>query len=191
MPLFRSSLPSAGGTLTGGIQIGNRWSVSSTGGMDWASASGVNDVNLYRAGVGVLQTDYSVNVGGTLLVSTGGTAINAVDRGATTNFAAYVLRTATADMWSLQMLNNSTNNVYLSDSANSKTAFMVVPGAVAPNLQLLSATASHGGGVGVIGITNASTVPATNPSGGGVLYAESGALKWRGSGGTITTLGAA
>ena len=36
-----------------------------------------------------------------------------------------------------------------------------------------------------------STVPTANPSGGGVLYVESGALKYRGSSGTITTLAAA
>ena len=39
-------------------------------------------------------------------------------------------------------------------------------------------------------IANVTTVPAT-PSGGGVLYVESGALKYKGSSGTITTLGAA
>ena len=39
-------------------------------------------------------------------------------------------------------------------------------------------------------IANAGTVPTTNPSGGGVLYSEGGALKWRGSSGTITTLAA-
>lgn len=38
---------------------------------------------------------------------------------------------------------------------------------------------------------NADVVPTGNASGGGFLYAEAGALKWRGSGGTITTLGAA
>lgn len=150
MPLFRSSLPSAGGSVSGNL-----------------------------------------TVGGTLLVSTGGTAINAVNRAATTNFGAYVLRTATVDQWSLQMLNNSTNNLYLSDSANGTTALTAVPGATAPNLQLLSATGSHGGGAGVIGITNASTVPTTNPTGGGILYAEGGALKWRGSGGLVTTIAAA
>jgi hypothetical protein len=52
-------------------------------------------------------------------------------------------------------------------------------------------TLALGGGVGVIGITNATTVPTTNPSGGGVLYTEGGALKYRGSSGTVTTLGAA
>ena len=52
-------------------------------------------------------------------------------------------------------------------------------------------TASLGGGVSVIGIRNAQTVPTSNPTGGGVMYVESGALKYRGSSGTITTLGAA
>jgi hypothetical protein len=56
---------------------------------------------------------------------------------------------------------------------------------------LLGISAGVGGGVGVAGIANAVTVPTTNPSGGGVLYAQAGALKWRGSGGTITTIAAA
>lgn len=43
----------------------------------------------------------------------------------------------------------------------------------------------------VIAIPNAVSVPSGNATGGGVLYAEAGALKWRGSSGTITTLGAA
>ena len=45
-----------------------------------------------------------------------------------------------------------------------------------------------GSGVGVIGIANAATVPSSNPSGGGVLYVEGGALKYRGSSGTVTTI---
>jgi len=42
---------------------------------------------------------------------------------------------------------------------------------------------------GVFFIANASAVPTGNPTGGGVLYTEAGALKYRGSSGTITTLG--
>ncbi len=45
-----------------------------------------------------------------------------------------------------------------------------------------------GSGEGVIGIQNRAVAPSTNPTGGGVLYAESGALKFRGSGGTVTTI---
>jgi len=52
-------------------------------------------------------------------------------------------------------------------------------------------TGSFGGGVGVVYIANATTVPTTNPSGGGVLYVQGGALKYRGSSGTITTIAAA
>ncbi|MGW1828834.1 hypothetical protein ACWCO0_09670 [Streptomyces tubercidicus] len=53
---------------------------------------------------------------------------------------------------------------------------------------MLVNTTSTGGGVGVVGVANATTVPATNPTAGGVLYAEGGALKWRGSNGTVTVI---
>lgn len=52
-------------------------------------------------------------------------------------------------------------------------------------------TTEFGSGVGVLGIANATTVPTTNPTGGGVIYIESGALKYRGSSGTVTTIAAA
>lgn len=47
---------------------------------------------------------------------------------------------------------------------------------------------SYGGGDKVIAIANAATVPASNPTGGGILYCEGGALKYRGSSGTVTTI---
>lgn len=50
---------------------------------------------------------------------------------------------------------------------------------------------SYGGGAGVIFIANDNTNPSTNPSGGGIIYVDSGALKYRGSSGTVTTLAAA
>jgi hypothetical protein len=130
----------------------------------------------------------ALTVQGELQVATGGTSINAVDRAATTNFGAYVLRTATVDRWALQMLNDSTNDLLLSDSANGTTAILAEARATAPNLSLLTGTKSYGGGVGVIYVANASTAPTTNPTGGGVLYVEAGALKYRGSSGTVTTI---
>lgn len=51
-----------------------------------------------------------------------------------------------------------------------------------------SAADSYGGGTGVVFIANASVAPPTNPAGGGILYAEGGALKWRGSAGTVTEI---
>ena len=59
---------------------------------------------------------------------------------------------------------------------------------LASSLQLFSTTVSLGGGVGVLGIANATTVPTSNPTGGGVLYASGGALYWRGSSGTVTMI---
>jgi len=52
----------------------------------------------------------------------------------------------------------------------------------------IGTTNQFGSGAGVIGIGNCNTAPSTNPSGGGVLYVESGALKYRGSSGTVTTI---
>lgn len=40
-------------------------------------------------------------------------------------------------------------------------------------------------------VANSSSVPSSNPSGGGYLYVEGGALKYRGSSGTVTTIAAA
>jgi len=46
-------------------------------------------------------------------------------------------------------------------------------------------------GDGVIFIANATTVPSANSVGGGILYVEDGALKYRGTSGTVTTIAAA
>lgn len=131
----------------------------------------------------------NVFAAGQLDVTSPGTSINGVDRAAVTNFAAYVLRTAGVDRWALQMSNNSTNDVRLGDSANGGVAFLAESRATAPNLSLLTATKAYGGGVGVVHVPNASTPPTTNPAAGGILYVESGSLKYRGSSGTVTTLG--
>jgi len=49
-------------------------------------------------------------------------------------------------------------------------------------------TSQFGAGQGVIAIANAVAAPTVNPKGGGVLYVEDGALMYRGSSGTVTTL---
>jgi hypothetical protein len=58
----------------------------------------------------------------------------------------------------------------------------------AGNIFFGSSNVTAGGGQGVIKITNRVVAPTTNPTGGGVLYVESGALKYRGSSGTVTTI---
>jgi len=52
----------------------------------------------------------------------------------------------------------------------------------------IGTSSQFGRGQGVIAIANASIAPTANPAGGGVLYVEDGALKYRGSSGTVTTI---
>lgn len=59
------------------------------------------------------------------------------------------------------------------------------------NIALHEDTDLFGGGEKVLFIGNALTVPTSNTATGGILYVEAGALKYRGSSGTVTTLGAA
>lgn len=78
-------------------------------------------------------------------------------------------------------VSRSTGNVTLGPG------FVARRGSASASSLSLNST-SPGGGIGVVAVGNAATAPASNPTGGGVLYAEGGALKWRGSNGTITTI---
>lgn len=62
--------------------------------------------------------------------------------------------------------------------------------ALDPNTNLGLGTTTFGNGaVNVLGILNG-TAPTTSPANTGQIYVETGALKYRGAGGTVTTLGA-
>lgn len=52
---------------------------------------------------------------------------------------------------------------------------------------LVGGAGDFGSGDKVCFVANRTTAPTVNPTGGGILYAEGGAGKWRGSGGTTTT----
>jgi hypothetical protein len=74
-------------------------------------------------------------------------------------------------------------NLYRSNPAVLKT-----DGALQATTSLRLNTTSLGGGVGVVALANATTAPASTPSGGGVLYVNAGALVYKGSSGTVTTI---
>lgn len=59
------------------------------------------------------------------------------------------------------------------------------------NISIFQEIGSYGLGTHVVFIANSTATPTANPSGGGILYVENGALKYRGSSGTVTTLGPA
>jgi hypothetical protein len=67
----------------------------------------------------------------------------------------------------------------------TSTATTAINGA---NISLLSSIGSFGNGSAVIFIANVNVIPSTNPINGGILYVDSGALKYRGSSGTVSTI---
>ena len=71
---------------------------------------------------------------------------------------------------------------------NSDTATPLIHGNFTNNNLGLNCGEDYGSGVGVFGIKDRTTAPTGNMTGGGILYSESGALKWRGSSGTVTEL---
>lgn len=135
----------------------------------------------------------AANIGADLDVGAGNATVSVrLNRGSNASFvASYVLNTSGTDQWSLQMRNDSTNQFHLRDSVNGKSALVATQNANVPSLSLLSSGASYGGGIGVIFIANDNTDPTTNPTGGGILYVSAGALKYRGSSGTVTTIASA
>jgi hypothetical protein len=91
------------------------------------------------------------------------------------------------------------NPVFVSNPVAGQTAAHfqgLVPGSAAVDSQILPAgqlalgnAGTFGGGGGpMVYLANCTAAPTTNPTGGGVLYAEAGALKYRGSAGTVTVI---
>ncbi len=56
------------------------------------------------------------------------------------------------------------------------------------NVSVFQEFGSYGGGSQVIFIANSTSSPTANPVGGGILFVENGALKYKGTDGTVTTI---
>jgi len=84
-------------------------------------------------------------------------------------------------------LNGTTEvNVEVAEVVSGNSVVALARGSALTSTQMPANT-----GNGVIYIANAGTAPTANSVSGGILYCEAGALKYRGTGGTTTTLGAA
>jgi hypothetical protein len=59
------------------------------------------------------------------------------------------------------------------------------------NISVFQEFGYYGGGTHVVFIANSTAAPTSNPVGGGILYVEGGALKYRSPSGTVTTIGPA
>lgn len=147
------------------VTVGNQGPASEPG-ITFGSA---NDTNIYRSAANVLKTDDALVVLSSLTLTSAGCLID---------FASNTLRIGAS---------GTHNNIRLLADAGGSTTLT----GELTNLALLAATGSYGGGTKVVFIANSTAVPSTNPVGGGVLYVEAGALKFRGSGGTVTPIAAA
>jgi hypothetical protein len=160
------------------------------------NSSGVDLVRVDSAGRGIFPT----LLAGAL---TGSIGVQMAVQPTSASIPGFAVRGAASQSANLLELQNSAASVLLNvSSAGQLNALQGVNTNAIRGLDTLSAitvsngrgitvgtgSAIQGGGAGVIGIANAGTVPSSNPSGGGILYVESGALKYRGSSGTITTI---
>jgi len=92
-----------------------------------------------------------------------------------------------ANDWAITM--PTTNDLAIRNVSNSYNAIYIGNEGTAADIGFNGM--SRGGGEGIVFIANRLVAPSTNPTGGGILYVESGALKYRGSSGTVTTIAAA
>jgi hypothetical protein len=100
-----------------------------------------------------------------------------------------VVRGAASQATNLQEWQNSAGTVVARFSSGGLLSANAGLATASSTNTLINGTATGvGGGVGILAIGNVVTVPTSNPTGGGVLYVEAGALKYRGSSGTITTI---
>jgi hypothetical protein len=199
-----SHTASGGGTTPTGT--GLRKVVS---GVEDAAASLLVNADV-SASAAIAGTKVAPNFGSQTVQTTGNVSVGATPAGSgavrLANSTAIAARNAsdTADLTIASTTSGDNMNIWGTSAAHGDV-FVNFP--AAQSLQIQDATywrqyvtqlgtqfggsPSFGGGAGVIGVTNARTVPTSNPAGGAVWYVESGASKARGSSGTVTTFGPA
>ena len=151
---------------TGNLLTFSRTGASSAMAFSTAGSEAMRITNAQNVGIGTASPGSRLDVRG---VITGGDG---------------TIQTVVSYTASAGVTGTLSNHAYILYANNAVRARFEANG----NIGLIGATSYGASSVGVIGIANATTVPTGNPTGGGVLYVESGALKYRGSSGTVTTI---
>lgn len=160
--------------VTGALSVGGTSSMHAVGITGALSVTG----NTSLTGTLSCSGAVTIGIGGSLAVTSNTTLAALSCSGAVTMSSTLGVTGAVTCASTLAVTGNVTMAGTLSVTGTTSMRTITV-GASGPSL---------GGGDGVVGVNDAATVPTTNPSGGGVLYSQGGALKWRGSSGTVTTI---
>ena len=82
----------------------------------------------------------------------------------------------------IRTLTGTTNQIVVSNPTGEVTL------SLASNLKVGTGGYTSNNGTPALEIRNCTLAPSTNPTNGGVLYVQAGALKYRGSAGTVTVI---
>ncbi|MBL4898253.1 MAG: hypothetical protein JKX76_01270 [Colwellia sp.] len=178
-----STLSVAGiSTLTGNVGIGGDLDVSGTTSFDSITTVGNVDIGADLDVTGSIDITGDVAISQVLHLSTNGFQL-----GTSTN-NGYVLTVDSFGFGSWQL----PTGIETQGSANPDVFQADLSGSVY-NIGLInnSQDLSFGGGIGVVYITNADTIPSTGPVDGGLLFCSGGALFFKGSNETLTFIASA
>lgn len=141
------------------------------------SGSNLGDLSLISGG--------SIGLNNTCFIyckDTGGNYREALYMDAVNNLVVRNAATSGSFVCGMSNASNTTGNIIF------QLAGSILGGLAPVGGMYLGASSSFGGGAGVFFIANAVTVPTSNPTAGGILFVQGGALKYRGSSGTVTTI---
>ncbi|MEV8033869.1 hypothetical protein [Streptomyces sp. NPDC086182] len=114
---------------------------------------------------------------GGLTVTSSGTAILIVNRGTTSNFGGFALETGSSECWAVQMLNNGTNDLFVTDTANGVNAIRITPSPTTPTVTIagVAAAGSKNGltGIRLAGFKATSGAPTTGTWAAGDVVLDS------------------
>lgn len=165
----------------GGAPGGNAGEVQVKSGTSFAGATNVT------AGAGYVGVGAALPTTGAIRLADGSTIMattSAIDRPVLNYSAGTIVVGDASVIGAIINRVNSAGLIY--NQSNGVNVLTIGPNGA----QFGSSSFALGGGVGVVGIANATTAPTANPTSGAVVYAEGGALRVRGaaSGGSIVTL---
>ena len=183
------NLPVTVGGFTATVQ-----SVSIKAVTAFASPSLVAGVAEFRSGGGNTGTGSAAllsNTTGDNNTGTGNAALQNNTTGSNNTGVGFQAGYTDGTTATVATVNNTTLLGFQAQALVSNVA--VIGSRVAANRQslCLGNYGEVGSGLGVFALSDAATAPTTNPTGGGVLFSEAGALKWRGSSGTVTVIAVA